>query len=273
MIFFAHNLRRSQVYVQTCWQDFKEVVKDDIFYAMLSFGLFKWKSEKLLFLLLLGVLINSQWKTTFDLFGTFEAFPSDLSNLIRSGSCVHPLKSDWYHYLCRRHLPYHHHPLSNSDKCLYLCNRNAISLRPISLSFLIGTSGTEYHSEAGSINLQPSKEFCPPHHHPHYLPLPYRKNTKPAKLFLIQLSVAILVQLLKDLLRPSGGKLLVHALQKFYLTMFVVTFSSWSAWPPPSRRESQWSRQARPSRSFQNRPEKILTIKLVMLESKHIFHH
>ena len=237
--------------------NFKEVVKDDIFYAMLSFGLFKWKSEKLLFLLLLGVLINSQWKTTFDLFGTFEAFPSDLSNLIRSGSCVHPLKSDWYHYLCRRHLPYHHHPLSNSDKCLYLCNRNAISLRPISLSFLIGTSGTEYHSEAGSINLQPSKEFCPPHHHPHYLPLPYRKNTKPAKLFLIQLSVAILIQLLEDLLRPRRGKLLVHALQKFYLTMFLFLslFQVVVVWPPPSRRESQWSRQARPSRSFQNRPE------------------
>ena len=246
--------------------NFKEVVKDDIFYAMLSFGLFKWKSEKLLFLLLLGVLINSQWKTTFDLFGTFEAFPSDLSNLIRSGSCVHPLKSDWYHYLCRRHLPYHHHPLSNSDKCLYLCNRNAISLRPISLSFLIGTSGTEYHSEAGSINLQPSKEFCPPHHHPHYLPLPYRKNTKPAKLFLIQLSVAILVQLLEDLLRPCGGKLLVHALQKFYLLSGQLDHLHLVESPNDLDKLGHLDR----SRIVL---KKILTIKLVMLESKHIFHH
>ena len=182
---------------------------------MLSFSLFKWKSEKLLFFLLLGVLINSQWKTSFDLFGTFEAFPSDLSNLIRSGSCVHPLKNDRYHYLCRRHLPYHHHPLRNSGKYLCLCNRHAISFRAISLSFLIGTSETEYHSEAGPINLQPSKEFCPPHHHPHYPPLPHHNNTKPAELLLIQLSVPILVQLLEDLLRPSRGKLLVHALQKF----------------------------------------------------------
>ena len=63
-------------------------------------------------------------------------------------------ENDWYHYLCRRHLPNHHHPLSNSGKYLCLCNRYAISLRPISLSFLIGTPGTEYHSEADPINLQ-----------------------------------------------------------------------------------------------------------------------
>ena len=70
-ILFAHNLRRSQMYrivgkiPITLKFDFhmsnlKEVVEDDIFYAMLSSSLFKWKSEKLLLFLLLGVLLNSQ---------------------------------------------------------------------------------------------------------------------------------------------------------------------------------------------------------------------